>query len=91
MVEILDMNLLNYANVVKKDLEIDIKDVPGAGAAGGLGFAMRAFFGAVLRPGIEIIAEAVHLRQRLECADLVITGEGQVDASSLHGKVPIIM
>ena len=59
---------------------------PGAGAAGGLGFAMLAFFGATLRPGFDIVAEAVHLRDRLRGADLCLTGEGRLDASSLAGK-----
>jgi glycerate kinase len=62
---------------------------PGAGAAGGLGFGMMAFFGARLRPGFDIVAEAVHLRERLSGADLVITGEGRLDASSLGGKTAV--
>lgn len=62
---------------------------PGAGAAGGLGFAMLAFFGATLRPGAEIIIDATNLRQRLRGADLCITGEGRMDASSHHGKAPM--
>ena len=61
-------------------------NVPGAGAAGGLGFAMLAFFGATLRSGIDIVSDAVALRRRLEGADLCITGEGRLDASSLSGK-----
>lgn len=62
---------------------------PGAGAAGGLGFAMLAFFGASLRCGIDIVIDATHLRARLLGADLCITAEGCLDASSLHGKTPI--
>jgi glycerate kinase len=62
---------------------------PGAGAAGGLGFGMLAFFGAALRPGVAIIIDAVGLRERLEGADLCITGEGRLDAQSLSGKAPI--
>lgn len=64
-------------------------EAPGAGAAGGLGFAMLAFFGAVLRPGAQIVIETTRLRQRLAGADLCITGEGRLDAQSLHGKTPI--
>jgi glycerate kinase len=64
-------------------------NAPGAGAAGGLGFAMLAFFGAKLRSGIDIVMHAAHLRERLAGADLCITGEGSLDASSLHGKTPI--
>ena len=62
---------------------------PGAGAAGGLGFGMLAFFGAALRPGVDIVIDAVRLRERLEGADLCITGEGCLDAQSLSGKAPI--
>jgi glycerate 2-kinase len=67
----------------------EIAHRPGAGAAGGLGFAMMAFFGATLRPGFEIVAQAVQLRERLAGADLVITGEGRLDESSLGGKTAI--
>jgi glycerate kinase len=62
---------------------------PGAGAAGGLGFGMLAFFGATLRPGVDLVIDAVGLRKRLENADLCITGEGRLDAQSLAGKAPI--
>jgi glycerate 2-kinase len=64
-------------------------NTPGAGAAGGLGFGMLAFFGATLRPGVDIVLGAVNLRQRLAGADLCITGEGRIDAQSLGGKAPI--
>jgi len=64
-------------------------NTPGAGAAGGLGFGMLAFFGAALRPGAQIVIEATRLRQRLTGVDLCITGEGRLDAQSLHGKTPI--
>ena len=64
-------------------------DMPGAGAAGGLGFAMLAFFGATLRSGVEIVIEATRLEERLGGADLCLTGEGRLDASSLHGKAPV--
>ena len=61
----------------------------GAGAAGGLGFGMLAFFGATLRPGFQIVADATRLAERLRGADLCITGEGRLDASSFSGKAPI--
>lgn len=64
--------------------------MPGSGAAGGLGFALRAYFpNAELRPGVEIVFDALDLRRRLASADLCITGEGRLDASSLHGKAPV--
>ncbi len=63
--------------------------LPGAGAAGGLGFGMRIFFGATLRPGIDIVMDTVKLRQRIQNADLCITGEGRLDAQTLSGKTVI--
>ena len=63
--------------------------VPGAGAAGGLGFGMLAYFGATLQSGADIVIEATRLRDRLKGADLCITGEGRLDEGSLHGKAPI--
>jgi glycerate 2-kinase len=63
-------------------------NLPGTGAAGGLGFGMMAFFGATLRPGVEIVMDAVDLRGRLYGADWCITGEGKLDRSTLSGKVP---
>src|SRR5262249_49330540 len=67
----------------------DLAQVAGAGAAGGVGFGMLEFFAATVRPGIEIVIEAVRLRERLKGADLCLTGEGRLDASSLGGKTPI--
>jgi glycerate kinase len=66
----------------------NIAQRPGAGAAGGLGFAMTAFFNATMKPGAELVIEATHLRERLSGADLCITGEGRFDQSSLSGKAP---
>jgi glycerate kinase len=67
----------------------DLADRPGAGAAGGLGFGMLAFFNATLRPGVDIVADAVRLCDRLQGADLCITGEGRLDAQSLSGKTAV--
>ena len=67
----------------------DAAKLPGAGAAGGLGFAMLAFFGAEMRPGIGLVMQATGLKERLAKADLCITGEGRLDASSLSGKAPV--
>jgi glycerate kinase len=64
-------------------------EMPGAGAAGGMGFGLCAFLGAQLAPGFGLIADAVRLRERLAGADLVLTGEGRLDASSLHGKTAV--
>ena len=84
----LDAALERLAEVVRRDLGVDARDVPGAGAAGGTGYGLIAFCGAVLRPGAEAVMEAVGFSEALGDADLVITGEGSLDASSLAGKVP---
>jgi glycerate kinase len=63
-------------------------EAPGAGAAGGLGFGLVAFCGARLRRGVKIVAESVRLRERLKGCDLVITGEGRLDAQTVNGKTP---
>ena len=64
-------------------------DEPGAGAAGGLGFAALLFLGARMRPGIELLLELASFGERLDGARLVITGEGSLDAQTLHGKAPV--
>jgi glycerate 2-kinase len=87
-VAVLARAMAHFAAVVHRDLGIDVRHVPGAGAAGGLGAGLVAFLGAHLRPGVEVVMEAVRLRERLEDADLVVTGEGTFDAQSLRGKAP---
>ena len=84
----LDRALGHLAAVVQRDLGVDLREEPGAGAAGGLGFGLLAFCGARLRPGVEVVMDAVGLPQHIVEADLVITGEGSLDEQSLHGKVP---
>lgn len=85
----LDNNLARFAYVIKRDLNIEVADVPGAGAAGGMGAALLAFFRAELKPGFDIIAESLKLKEIIRDADLVITGEGRIDNQSINGKVPI--
>ena len=85
---LLDGALRHLAAVAARDLGLDRSRDPGAGAAGGLGFGLLAFTGARLRPGVEVVMEAVGFQERLRNADLVITGEGSLDEQSLHGKVP---
>lgn len=85
---LLDRALGHLAAVVHRDLGIDVRGIPGTGAAGGLGVGLVAFLGARLRPGFQIVSDAVGLVGRLERVDLVVTGEGAFDASSLRGKVP---
>ncbi|MGF1835416.1 glycerate kinase [Photobacterium sanguinicancri] len=89
MVEQLDANLAHYAELIKTQLGNDVKDTAGAGAAGGLGAALIGLFSASLRPGIEIVMDAVDLKAQLAGADLVITGEGRIDSQTVHGKTPI--
>ncbi|HEY3210136.1 MAG TPA: glycerate kinase [Actinomycetota bacterium] len=87
-VALLDRALGHLAAVIHRDLGLDIRNVPGAGAAGGLGGGLMAFLGGRLRPGVDVVIEAVRLRDRMEKADLVVTGEGMFDEQSLHGKAP---
>jgi len=89
IIEELDESLGHFAEIIKRDLNKDIKDIPGAGAAGGLGASLMAFLNAELRPGIEIIIEIVKLEQTIKDADLVITGEGKIDSQTIYGKAPI--
>ncbi|HLB39795.1 MAG TPA: glycerate kinase [Actinomycetota bacterium] len=87
-VVLLDRALAHLAAVTARDLGVDRSREPGAGAAGGLGFGLMAFAGARLRPGVEVVMEAVGFERRARAADLIITGEGSFDEQSLHGKVP---
>jgi glycerate kinase len=86
-VRLLDRSLGRLAAVVRRELGVALGDEAGAGAAGGLGFGLLAFCGAHLRPGIEVVMETVGFAERAAAADLVVTGEGALDATSLRGKV----
>jgi len=86
MVESLEAALRRYGEVVGRDLGVDIVDLAGAGAAGGLGGGLVAFLKAQVRSGAELVAEAVGLRARLVRADIVFTGEGRIDAQTAFGK-----
>lgn len=87
--EFFEHRLAKLADAVKRDLGIDDASLPGAGAAGGLGYGLMAFCGAELISGFDLVATAVELRERISAADLVITGEGRLDAQTLHGKGPV--
>lgn len=89
MAAILDRNLAHYADLVKSHLGKQVKDIPGVGAAGGLGAGMLAFLGAELKSGVDIVIEAVKLVDKLAGAELVFTGEGQCDFQTVNGKVPL--
>ncbi|TET41503.1 MAG: glycerate kinase, partial [Dehalococcoidia bacterium] len=86
MCQQLDEALTNYAEVIKRDLGINVMDIPGAGAAGGLGAGLIAFLGTKMKSGIEIVSEVVGLTGYLKEASLVFTGEGRIDTQTLFGK-----
>ena len=89
MVAQLDNALLNFAEIVKKDIGKNVSEISGAGAAGGLGAGMLAFMGAELKAGVDIVLETVQLREKLSDVDLVITGEGGMDFQTVYNKDPI--
>jgi glycerate 2-kinase len=89
MVEQLDANLAHFASIVARDLGISIRDLPGSGAAGGLGGGLVAFAGGRLEGGVDLVIDAVNLAARLAGADLCLTGEGSLDAQSAFGKTPV--
>jgi glycerate 2-kinase len=84
--EELDRALDHFARTVERDLGIDVRDVPGAGAAGGLGAGLIAFCSATVRSGFDVVAEAVDLERRIVESDVVITGEGRLDSQTSFGK-----
>jgi len=86
MVVQLDAALDYYAQIIERDLGRSVRDIPGAGAAGGLGAGLIAFLDATLRPGARIVLEAVQLEERVRMAKLVITAEGQIDTQTAYGK-----
>ncbi|MGC3984225.1 MAG: glycerate kinase, partial [Pseudorhodoferax sp.] len=89
MVAELDACLQRLAERLRHDLGQDVAEVPGTGAAGGMGAALLAVLGAQLRPGSEVVADALGLDAAVREADLVITGEGRTDGQTIHGKAPI--
>ncbi len=89
MVKLLDENLVACAETVKRELGVDVASLPGAGAAGGMGAGMVAFFGAELKPGIETVLDTVGFEEIAKDADYIFSGEGKIDSQSLRGKVVI--
>ena len=85
-IALLDRVLAHIADVAERALQRDYRNEPGAGAAGGLGFALLAFLGAHMEPGVALIAREWNLAKLLEGAALCMTGEGKIDAQTLHGK-----
>lgn len=89
MKKTLDEAMAHFARVTSETLENDYLNTPGAGAAGGLGYAFLAYTGAALTPGIELILDAVGLEEELSSADVVVTGEGRLDFQTAMGKGPV--
>lgn len=87
MVKSLDEGLAHLAKVIKRDLHIEVKDIKGAGAAGGLGAGSIAFLQSKLTKGIDVILDTIKFDELVSKADIVFTGEGKFDSQSLHGKV----
>lgn len=89
MVAELDKGLQSIAHIIRNDLGKEVSNIPGSGAAGGLGAGVAAFLNATLQPGIDIVLDTIHFDDLLKEADLVFTGEGKMDTQSLRGKVVI--
>jgi glycerate 2-kinase len=87
-IEALEAGMARFADAIERDLGMDVRSLPGSGAAGGLGAGLMAFAGARLEPGAALVLEALHLEAHLARASLVITGEGAINAQTLSGKAP---
>ncbi len=88
-IKMLDNALENYAKISKRDIGIDIKDFPGAGAAGGLGAGLMLFANGKMEPGIDLVLNIIGFEKIVKDADLVFTGEGFTDSQTANGKAPI--
>ena len=88
IIEHLEMALEHLADLVAEQLGVDHRRLPGAGAAGGMGYGLATFCQAQLEPGFAMLAKALRLEERIAASDLVITGEGRLDAQTLYGKAP---
>ncbi|SKA86002.1 glycerate kinase [Clostridium sp. USBA 49] len=88
MIEKLDKNLAHYAEIIRKDLGKDIENIPGAGAAGGLGAGLMAFLNAELKRGVELVIKYTNLEEKIKEANYVFTGEGSIDHQTIFGKTP---
>lgn len=89
MVKHLDQGLAHFAGVIQAQLGVDIREVPGAGAAGGFGAGLMAFLGARLQPGVNLVIQFSGIESHMANADLVITGEGKIDSQTATGKAPL--
>ncbi|MFZ7756414.1 glycerate kinase [Bacillus thuringiensis] len=89
MMKELDENLKHYANILKRYVSSDVSEIPGAGAAGGMGAAVISVLKGDLRKGIEIVLDYTNFDKHIEDADLIITGEGRIDEQTAYGKAPV--
>ena len=89
MVERLDKGMWHFAEIIKQYNKVDVTNLSGAGAAGGLGGAFSALLGAQLCQGVELVLDALHFEELLKGCDLVVTGEGRIDRQTLMGKAPM--
>jgi glycerate kinase len=89
MVQVLDANLQKFSSIIRRDLGKEISDVPGAGAAGGLGGGLMAFLDAKLVSGIGLVMDIVGLKDKIRHSDFVVTGEGRYDQQTASGKTPM--
>lgn len=87
--EQVDEAMRHYADVTKESLDCDFADCEGAGAAGGLGYAFLSYLAGELIPGVELILQATGLEEKMKNADVVVTGEGRLDAQTVMGKAPV--
>ena len=88
MVEVLEQRALEFAEESAQSMGRDCRNLPGAGAAGGLGYAFMQYLGAECRSGVELLLETIHFSDMLNGASLVVTGEGRADKQTLMGKLP---
>ncbi|OOE14531.1 glycerate kinase [Fictibacillus arsenicus] len=88
-VGVLDAGLKRYAEVVERNLGLQVDELPGAGAAGGLGAGVVAFLDGKLQSGIDLVLDVIGFEEAVRDADLVITGEGRIDSQTVHGKAPV--
>ncbi len=86
-IEYLDAGLAHLATVIRRDMQRDVRQIPGGGAAGAIGAGLAGTLGATIKPGFQTLSELVQLEVKLKAADMVISGEGKIDASTLQGKV----
>jgi glycerate kinase len=87
-VTLLDQGLANLADVIEQQLGVDVRSLPGGGAAGGMGAGLQAFFQAELKPGAQLVLELLQVEDAIAAADLVLTGEGRLDYQTRYGKAP---